>query len=148
MLCLSILALSRIRRYDLGRQIPHFWGGSVITSSDRSHTYDQSRFFQPKSSIRPESHLPIRVGHITEVTHTTGIASTDRSRVFQLESRLPTGVRSSDRSWTYDQSRAYNWSLVFRPESGIRSESRDTCIISMYNGQYKIWKIIHHSEYN
>jgi hypothetical protein len=27
--CLRILASSRITRYDLGRQTPHFWGGSV-----------------------------------------------------------------------------------------------------------------------
>jgi hypothetical protein len=27
--CLRILASSRIPRYDLGRQTPHFWGGSV-----------------------------------------------------------------------------------------------------------------------
>jgi hypothetical protein len=29
--CLRILASSRIPRYDLGRQTPHFWGGSVTT---------------------------------------------------------------------------------------------------------------------
>jgi hypothetical protein len=27
--CLRILASSRIPRYDIGRQTPHFWGGSV-----------------------------------------------------------------------------------------------------------------------
>jgi hypothetical protein len=27
--CLRILASSKIPRYDLGRQTPHFWGGSV-----------------------------------------------------------------------------------------------------------------------
>jgi hypothetical protein len=27
--CLRILASSRISRYDLGRQTPHFWGGSI-----------------------------------------------------------------------------------------------------------------------
>jgi hypothetical protein len=31
--CLRILASSRIPQYDLGRQTPHFWGGSVTTSS-------------------------------------------------------------------------------------------------------------------
>jgi hypothetical protein len=31
--CLRILASSRILRYDLGRQIPHFSGGSVTTKS-------------------------------------------------------------------------------------------------------------------
>jgi hypothetical protein len=30
--CLRILASSRIPQYDLGRQTPHFWGGSVTIS--------------------------------------------------------------------------------------------------------------------
>jgi hypothetical protein len=35
--CLCILASSRIPRYDLGRQIPHFGGGFVIDWG-RTHT--------------------------------------------------------------------------------------------------------------
>jgi hypothetical protein len=42
-------------------------------SSDRSWAYDQSRVFRPESGIRPESRLS------TEVVHTTGVASSDRS---------------------------------------------------------------------
>jgi hypothetical protein len=33
--CLRILASSRIPRYDLGRQISHFLGGSVTAASHR-----------------------------------------------------------------------------------------------------------------
>jgi hypothetical protein len=50
--CLRILASSRIPRYDLGRQTPHFWGGSVtvclcvclcILASSRILQYDLRR---------------------------------------------------------------------------------------------------------
>jgi hypothetical protein len=35
--CLCILASSRIPRYDLGRQPPHFRAGSVIATSDEQY---------------------------------------------------------------------------------------------------------------
>jgi hypothetical protein len=34
--CLRILASSRIPRYDLGRQTPHFLGGSVTRTPDKA----------------------------------------------------------------------------------------------------------------
>jgi hypothetical protein len=58
----------------------------------------------------------------------------DQSRKVRAGSGYTTGVVSSDRSWTYDRSQAYDQNCVFRLEAGIRPESRDTYIIIMYNG--------------
>jgi hypothetical protein len=37
--CLRILASSIIPRYDLGRQTPHFWGGSVTPLTNHRHQF-------------------------------------------------------------------------------------------------------------
>jgi hypothetical protein len=73
-----------------------------VVFSNWSWAYDWSHVFRLKSGIRPESCLP------------TGVASFDRSRVFQPE-------------------------LGIRSEPYVRPELWDTCIISMYNGYYMIW---------
>jgi hypothetical protein len=59
--CLRILASSRIPRYDLERQTPHFWGGSVTVCRDDSNAFrlehgTKVTFFDCHRKFLPLSH--------------------------------------------------------------------------------------------
>jgi hypothetical protein len=68
--------------------------------------YDQSRDVDESRKLRTKS------GYMTRVIFSDRSQAYDWSHAFQSESRLPIRVAPSD------------WSWVFRPESGIRLESR------------------------
>jgi hypothetical protein len=75
-----------------------------VTPSDRSWAYDRSRVFWPELRIRLEPRIQLESHLLTGVGHTTGVMHMTRAT-------HTTGVASSDRSRAYDRSR------VFWPES-------------------------------
>jgi hypothetical protein len=74
--CLRILASSRIPRYDLGRQTPYFWGGSVTTAF-----HAESQLIRPSTLPSMHSMLQVDSHHIANPTPTIAHVQTTRAVV-------------------------------------------------------------------